>query len=436
MKKITLLMAGMAALALSSCSDDKEPVYTPLNDQVASFQLNTPPFANQELVLGEGANDMLTLSVYQQPDYGFNASVNYSLLVGLTPEALNLETLAQNEKDGKVVEMTPDKTSSPVMVFRQSQLAEALCELHGFKADLDNYEDLPAAPVYVRAKSQLNGVEGSQGYSNLVKFDSVKFYKAFKTKAKLYLVGSFQTPNSWDPSADPATTNPVLEETAVGTNVYFASFDMPAGVQAFRFLKELSGWGDKNNQYGAGEADMTDIPTTLTDGVYTGAVVNPGQSNWQIDWAGGEISMTVDLNALTIKIEAGGGSAPVVTSSLFMVGNNSGWATPDESSADIYANWKLTDNGDQIYKGTWTFAADQINPDDGALYCRFYSALNGWGPAAYAAAEADGDNVTTSPDTAYPCVTGSGCFVIPDAEGKTITFTVDGNANTFSYSVQ
>lgn len=435
MKKITLLMAGMAALALSSCSDDKEPVYTPLNDQVASFQLNTPPFANQELVLGEGANDMLTLTVYQQPDYGFNASVNYSLLVGLTPDALNLETLAQNEKDGKVVEMTPDKTSSPVMIFRQSQLAEALCELHGFTADLDNYEDLPAAPVYVRAKSQLNGVEGSQGYSNLVKFDSVKFYKAFKTKAKLYLVGSFQTPNAWDPSADPATTNPVLEETAVGTNVYFASFDMPAGAQSFRFLKELVGWGNKSVQYGSGPDDFTSVAVSFTDGVYEAAVVNPGQGNWDINWPGGEISMTVDLNKMTIKIEEGGGSAPVVTSSLFMVGNNSGWAVPDESSADIYDNWKLTDNGDQIYKATWTFSADQV-ADDGSLYFRFYSALNGWGSAAYAAAEADGDNVSTVAGTAYPCVTGQGCFIIPDAEGKTITFTVDGNANTFSYTVQ
>ncbi|MFG6390876.1 MAG: hypothetical protein K1V76_01005 [Candidatus Amulumruptor sp.] len=46
MKKITLLMAGMAALALSSCSDDKEPVYTPLNDKVPTFELNTPPFAS------------------------------------------------------------------------------------------------------------------------------------------------------------------------------------------------------------------------------------------------------------------------------------------------------------------------------------------------------------------------------------------------------
>lgn len=434
MKKITLLMAGMAALALSSCSDDKEPVYTPLNDKVPTFELNTPPFASQELVLGEGANDMLTLSVYQQPDYGFNASVNYSLLVGLTPEALDLETIAQNEKDGKVVEMTSDKASSPVMTFRQTQLAEALCTLHGFTADLDNYQDLPAAPVYVRAKSQLKGVEGSQGYSNLVKFDSVKFFKAFKTKAKLYLVGSFQTPNSWDPSADPATTNPVLEETAVGSNVYFASFDMPAGTQAFRFLKELVGWGDKSVQYGAGPDDMTDIPTTLTDGVYEGSVTNPGQSNWSIDWAGGEISMTVDLNAMTIKIEAGGGSAPVVTSSLFMVGNNSGWAAPDESSADIYANWKLTDNGDQVYKATWTIAADQVN-EEGALYFRFYDVLCGWsGTAKYAAAEADGDNVNVTAGTEYPCVAGSGCFVIADAAGKTITFTVDGNTNKFSYT--
>lgn len=433
MKKITLLMAGMAALALSSCSDDKEPVYTPLNDQVASFQLNTPPFANQELVLGEGANDMLTLTVYQQPDYGFNASVNYSLLVGLTPEALNLETINQNEKDGKVVEITSDKASSPVMVFRQSQLAEALCALHGFTADLNNYEDLPAAPVYVRAKSQLKGVEDSQGYSNLVKFDSVKFYKAFKTKGRLYLVGSFQSPNTWDPSADPNTTEPVLIETAVGTNVYFAAFDMPAGTQAFRFLKEMSGWGDKNNQYGAGPDDMTDIPTTLVDGVYEGAVVNPGQSNWSIDWAGGEISMTVDLNTMKIKIEAGGGSAPVVTASLFMVGNNSNWATPDESSADIYANWKLTDNGDQIYKGTWTFAADQVNPDDGGLYFRFYQTLAGWTDTPFSAGA---DNLTVSADTSYPCTMGQGCFIIPDAEGKTITFTVDGNANTFSYTVQ
>lgn len=427
------MMAGMAALAFSSCSDDKEPVYTPLNDKVASFQLNTPPFASQELVLGDGANDMLTLTVYQQPDYGFNASVNYSLLVGLTPEALDLETLAQNEKDGKVVEMTSDKASSPVMVFRQSQLAEALCELHGFKADLDNYEDLPAAPVYVRAKSQLNGVEGSQGYSNLVKFDAVKFYKAFKTKAKLYIVGSFQTPNSWDPSADPATTNPVLEETAVGSNVYFASFDMPAGSQAFRFLKELSGWGDKSNQYGAGEADMTDIPTTLTDGVYEGTVVNPGQSNWAITWGGGEISMTVDLNNMTIKIEEGAASAPIVTSCLFMVGNNSNWKAPDESSADIYANWKLTDNGDQIYKATWTFSADQVNPDDGGLYFRFYQTLSGWNDTPFSAGA---DNITVNADTNYTCAMGQGCFIIPDAEGKTITFTVDGNTNTFSYSVQ
>lgn len=70
---------------------------------------------------------------------------------------------------------------------------------------------------------------------------------------------------------------------------------------------------------------------------------------------------------------------------LYLVGNPTGWATPDEGNAYIYDNYRLLPDGNGRYVGQFQIGAGN--------YFRFYSALTGWDNDSFGPRESDGDNV-------------------------------------------
>ena len=111
-------MAGVAAVfGLSSCDDDKEPVYTPPTADT-EFILNEPALANELITLTPESTVELTCS---QPDYGFSAITIYSAEVSLDENFADFRTIASSGKG-----------TSARMSYKGSDIAVALCELHGW----------------------------------------------------------------------------------------------------------------------------------------------------------------------------------------------------------------------------------------------------------------------------------------------------------------
>lgn len=392
-------------LGFSSCSEDKDPVYK----APTQFVLNTPVFQDQYYELAPGQTFTLVAS---QPDYGYSAITQYSAEVSLTENFENYIALPSTGT-GTLAKMT----------FNDADLATALCELHGFDSE-DNYQDLPAERVYFRAVAQLKGVEGSEIKSNVVYLDKVKFYFAVAVPGYIYLVGS---PEGWvDPTEDNAEHYAPWRlfeaSNAIGSKIYSGVFNIPEA-PVFRFYTALTGWD--SDSWGS-QADDNPIEYEIVDGSFTTGLVK-GKGSFSFPaWTGGEMTIIVDMsveNNCTLTIMAG--SQSVVTPKyVYMVGNNAGWAEPNQDNAATYDAWRLVDKTDSgIY--TATFDIEEGSLDGGnTLYCRFYQELNGWGAAQWSAS-ADGSNVATAFGEPKPTVEGEGCFEVADAGGKKVTVTLN-----------
>lgn len=393
-------------LGLASCSEDRDPVY-----QVpGEFVLNTPALQDQYYQLSEDNTFDLTCS---QPDYGYAAVAHYSLQVSLTQGFSQFETI--NPIEGG---------TSARMVFQDADLAMALCALHGFTSE-DNYQDLPAEPVYLRAVCELPNVATSRIVSNVVYLKHVKFYYAVPTPGYIYCIGSCF--GNWtEPSeGNKEALKPYRlyeADNAIGSEIYKGTFEIPAGDIAFRFYSKLTGW-DGGDSYGVQVEDAT-VPCSLTDGVFTSPIVK-GKGGMQFaTWPGGQMSITVNLKEMTVTVAQGG---PVAEPRyVYMVGNNAGWAEPSAANKDVYDQWRLTDpNESGVYTGTFDIAEQ---PD--GLYFRIYPDLAGWGSTPYAA-DTDGSvNVDMAFNTPLPYFTGEGCWTIKPFEAQKVTVTLDTNSQT------
>ena len=419
MKKLALFFACAAALVgFTSCEDDKDPVY----QQPTKFVLNTPALQDQYLELTEDGTFELSCS---QPDYGYAAVVNYSAEVSLTEDFANCKEIT-SKGTGTTAKMT----------FSSADLALALCELHGF-VDESTFQDIDAEKVYFRAVARLTGVESSEIRSNVVSLNKVKLYFAVPTPDYIWVIGSASAFGGWtEPSegnaAALAGARLFEPQNAIGSKVYSNTFDIPAGDVTFRLYVHLTGWNG-GDSWGS-QVDDNPINVELVDGTYTSPLVN-GKGSFSIaGWQGGEMTITADFSSSTPSITVSAGStAPVVAQYMYVVGNNAGWATPDESSASVYEAWRIADRNESgVYTGTFTFE-DGCEACTNGWYFRIYPALAGWGSTPYSAS-ADGSNVDTALDALMPCVTGEGCFLVnPLAPGK-YTLTLDTNNNTVKVS--
>lgn len=428
MKKISyLLTAACALFALSSCEADKDPVYHA--PTAGSFVLYAPAMADQYIELTEG--NTLSLTTAGQPDYGYSAVATYAAQMSLTEDFAQVYDLKATEEHQSAINVN------------QFDVALGVCTLLGIENE-DDYNakypnGMPYMKVYFRATCQLAGVSGSEITSNGVSYNYLKPYLAIPTPAYIYLVGS---PTGW---TEPAESNAAHyapwrlfePDNAIGSKVYSGTFDIEAS-PSFRFYTALVGWGSNGMAEGIGSAaddgDNTDVTESVSaEGLVLKAV--HGKGNWNLTtWQGGEMTIVVDAsdeNNITVTLYAGSVS-PVVTTYVYMVGNNGGWAEPSEANASVYDNWKLADTtGTGIYSNTFDFA--DFAADGGVLYCRFYQTLSGWGAAQWSS-DAGGGNVDVTSGVAAPTFPGEGCFVIP-ATGHKIQVDLDTNQDqvTFTY---
>lgn len=383
MKKLSIFFACLVAvLGFSSCQEDTDPQY----QNPTQFVLNTPALANQLYELTEDGTIDLSWS---QPDYGYAATAKYKVQVSL------------DGVDSTYVECNTIYTTCYAQI-KMKEIAEAICILRGIESE-DDYTDEPARKLYVRVHSYIAGVEGSDIISNAVVLNQVKEYCAIQSPGYIYLIGNEHNWIGPDAGNAAALADWRLFEspTAIGSRIYSGVFNFSPSTNfydengnllgvLFRFYTELTGW-DGGASVGL-QAEDNPVTVTLTDGAYNGNLVSPGKGSIQIlDWQGGSIKITVNLNNSTVILEAGG----VDTNGkkfIYLVGTPTGWADPLEANAAHYENYKLYDLEDNgVYTGTF-----DIEPNENGVYFRFYESLAGWGNdgelPSFGPAAKDGEN--------------------------------------------
>lgn len=278
--------------------------------------------------------------------------------------------------------------------------------------------------------------------SNWIELKNVKGYFAVPEPGYIWLVG---TPSEWKMEETETLKNWRLYESdkAIGSKIYSGVFDIPAAA-LFRFYTELDGnWdtasiGPCNNHGGnTVESDgALNVECEFTDGVFTDGIKATKDNFNFVNWPGGEMTIVVDMSnedssKWTVTMTAGAQEV-VPTAEVYMIGNQTNWATP---SVENYADWKLVDEGiTGVYTSTFDFAdfADGFPDGNTELFCRFYKNPAGWGAAEWSSGD---DNVNVTPGVAVPTVAGEGCFVLADAAGKKVTVTLDTNNNEVTFTI-
>ena len=318
MKKISILFACLVAvLSFTSCEADTDPKY---NDPT-EFVLNTPALANQYYELSEDGTVDFTWS---QPNYGYAATPLYKVQVSLDDNFIDTvyttyqltDFIYEDSvvvdtvyRDTTVMEIVPDFVElSAEHKLCNAQvsakgIAEAICKLRGITSE-EEYTDEPARAVYFRVRAYIKGVESSEILSNVVKLNQVKEYCAIQSPGFIYLIGSV---GGWT-GPDAGNAGALAEwrlfeaDDAIGSKIYSATFNMPAGSLSFRFYTELTGW-DGGASVGT-QVDDNPITVDMSSGIYGGTLVAPGKGSIQIDnWDGSPMKITVDLNVNSVLLE-------------------------------------------------------------------------------------------------------------------------------------
>lgn len=349
-KSIIFLALAAAGFAFNSCEDDKEPVYKIPTD----FVLNTPPMAESVYILHAGDIVEFTCS---QPDYGYSAVTNYSVEISDAEDFIE----AVGETPANYFTVKPENTTSATLRVKADDIAKAICLRHGIES-FNAYPEggLPVQAAYVRVRAWLTGVATSEIVSNTVALGGIEVFNPYPAvPGQIYLVGA---PTGWaEPNEGNAGTyeNWQLKETGVGTSVFVGSFEIPAGSQYFRFYNSLSGWGKDNElpSIGADGVDGNNTEVNITSEPLT-VPAYPGKGAWFTpdSWTGGPVTFTVDLSDsdnFTVTMAMG---AVVKEDYVYIVGNQAGWAEPNEGNASLYDDWKLVDRGETgVFTGTFPF---------------------------------------------------------------------------------
>lgn len=303
-------MMALAVVGLTSCEADDDPKL----QEPTEFVLNTPPFANQLYQLSEDGILEVTCS---QPNYGLTLATTYGVEISML-EDFGESLPAPDENDENAIPysvmITPPNPQSAVLQLTESSIAEAICAMRGIKTE-EEYTEIPAHPLYIRAHAHINNQPATKITSNTVKLDQVKGYCAFK--AKVYdVIYNPGNSNGWN--FDNCQQLLAYQEGKYRGFLYLNG--------EFKFTSDPN-WSGEGN-WGAGAAD--------------GALENGSNTNLPLPETGeGLYYAEVDVNA----------NAPTYSltfvSSVGAVGDFNGWAaaTPAEmTNADSFLVWTLETN--------------------------------------------------------------------------------------------
>ena len=174
------LLVVMSLTLMTACSDDNDS--NPSIQTPTEFKLNTPALENTPIDLANSSKIILTCS---QPNYGYTASVQYTVQV------------ATDENMTDAVELSETSTSAKVEINAAS-LASALTDIYVEKGKTE--ADFPMdVKAYFRLKANIvtsngNVVEGTEILSNVVSLNNIHLLFSLppvNLPSHVYVVGSF-----------------------------------------------------------------------------------------------------------------------------------------------------------------------------------------------------------------------------------------------------
>lgn len=174
------LLVVMSLTLMTACSDDNDS--NPSIQTPTEFKLNTPALENTPIDLANSSKIILTCS---QPNYGYTASVQYTVQV------------ATDENMTDAVELSETSSSAKVEIDA-NLLASALTNIYVEKGKTE--ADFPMdVKAYFRLKANIvtsngNVVEGTEILSNVVSLNNIHLLfslPAVNLPKNVYVTGSF-----------------------------------------------------------------------------------------------------------------------------------------------------------------------------------------------------------------------------------------------------
>jgi len=305
------LLICIASL-FTSCKDDNDD--NPTFQHPTSFAVNTPATTDQYIQLSQDNTVNLTWS---QPNYGYNALPTYSIQVGVPQADGTIKWCEKEIKDaeGNVTGYAPEYLSTTYTTcdadINGEEVAQAINQVDGVTKE-EEYVDKGFRKIAFRVRSALYEalttlVPGSEIISNPVYFNYMASYKSIKAPAFIYVIGNL---NGWlapSPGNADALEEWKLYETEIGNNVFEGTFDIEAGDLQFRFYTYLDDWGSDDDPMGSIGPQKEDKGINVewdANDTYEGTYM-PGKGSWIFaGFAGGSVTLTVDMNTQKVKFTA------------------------------------------------------------------------------------------------------------------------------------
>lgn len=284
-----------ALLGTASCDPVTDPVLqTP---DPSTFLIYAPAMQDQYIALTEEGTFEIVLS--GQPSYGFSAVTQYRVQVSL---------------DNKFTEDSPTLTPSGSgtmsrMTLSQLELAEAICELHGF-TDKDNYIDQGEEVIYFRGVAYIDGIEGTWvATSNSTSLNRVQSFFSVPKPGSIYVIGNYA--GDWIQPAE-ASLSSLLpyalteKDDEVRSKVYYGTVGFTGDNCIFRFYTALTGWDGGDSMGPAGGPDDDKLVTFKDFKAGSELVYDLAKTKDSFEFPNyaGTLYFKVDLNAKTATITA------------------------------------------------------------------------------------------------------------------------------------
>ena len=174
------LLVVMSLFLMTACSDDNDS--NPTIQSPTEFKLNTPALENTPIDLANSSKIILTCS---QPNYGYTASVQYTVQVATDENMTDAVELSETSNSAKVEINANLLASTLTNIYVQKGKTEA-----DFPMDVKAYFRLKANIV----TSNGNVVEGTEILSNVVSLNKIHLLfslPAVNLPKNVYVTGSF-----------------------------------------------------------------------------------------------------------------------------------------------------------------------------------------------------------------------------------------------------
>lgn len=335
MKKSYIIgMAALAVAGMTSCQDDQDPKISTATE----FVLNTPPMAEQTMILSPEGTATFTVS---QPNYGLTLAPTYGLQVSLKEDFTAIEQGTYINADGEEVQIPAfvtiplESQIKAVLVVKESNLASAICAMRGI-GNADDFTEEDPRPLYVRATSIVGTAVSTAITSNVITLKYVKEYCALESNAFSDVLYTPGNANGWN--FDAAMRIPAAEE-----NVYKGYMVVNGD---FKFTHGAS-WDNPGN-YGCGENFAQD-----DNGVWHGELIENG-GNFSGVESGLYYAEVTITNPNTAKDEVAGTMKLTKINSVGIIGDFNGWNADVEMTPEPgFSVWKA-ENVD-LGGGSWKF---------------------------------------------------------------------------------